>query len=169
MKRFVFFFLIIIVGSFGWRILRPQPVTQAPPQTRIIETWETPTPVVSSDIHKDLTDLTNSYRTQPLVEDTKLDASAQAKCEYMQEKKYWAHDEPSGRTWASFIPQPYFRAGENLARNFRTNQQMFVGWMNSPTHRANIVEPQFDHVGFGICDGPEGHLVVQYFTDTDLK
>jgi uncharacterized protein YkwD len=41
-------------------------------------------------------------------------------------------------------------AGENIAYGYRTTREVMVGWMNSDGHRANILKPEYTHVGLGI-------------------
>lgn len=53
--------------------------------------------------------------------------------------------------------------GENLARIPGTSvaRRAVDGWLGSPPHRRNLLDPGFTHVGFGVADGPGGHYVVQ--------
>lgn len=96
-----------------------------------------------------------------------LDSSASAKCIDMQQKNYWSHNSPDGKTPWTFIntfTPIYYKAGENLAYGYKTNEAVTAGWMNSPSHRANILDPVFKNVGFGICDFRGTKLVVQHFS-----
>jgi hypothetical protein len=75
----------------------------------------------------------------------------------MIDNDYWAHIAPDGTTPWSFIDDAgyvYIKAGENLAYGFATSSGTVDGWMNSPGHRANILDEEFEEVGFGILDGP---------------
>ena len=47
----------------------------------------------------------------------------------------------------------YLYAGENLAMNFQTSEGMVNAWMNSPLHRANILNPDYNEMGLGIVKG----------------
>lgn len=102
---------------------------------------------------------TNQQRSQvglpKLSENSKLDQSAQAKAEDMIKRNYWAHVSPDGtQPWQYFSNAGYnYRsAGENLAYGFLTAGQTVDAWMNSPTHRANLLGNYRD-VGFGIASG----------------
>jgi len=57
---------------------------------------------------------------------------------------------------------PYSVAGENLARTASsdpaTAARLNDALMNSPTHRANILEPSFSLLAVGSADGPDGRL-----------
>ncbi|HET8690260.1 MAG TPA: CAP domain-containing protein [Candidatus Saccharimonadales bacterium] len=90
-----------------------------------------------------------------LSENNKLDNSAQAKAEDMIKHNYWSHVGPDGtQPWQYFSKAGYsYRsAGENLAYGFLTPGQTVEAWMNSPTHRANLLGNYRD-VGFGIASG----------------
>ena len=117
---------------------------------------------------------TNARRTEarlsPLKKNSKLAAAAQAKAADMFNKNYWAHFGPSGETPWNFILDAgydYEFAGENLAKNFMTSDGVVGAWMNSPTHRANIVNKNYTEVGFAVVDGTlngeDTTLVVQMF------
>lgn len=115
---------------------------------------------------------TNKQRTNAglpeLTLDTRLNTSASNKCKHHAERDYWAHDDPnSSVTWESFLIEiTYVSAGENHARGYYTAKQVMTGWMGSPEHRANLLNPNFDAVGFGVCDAPSSkRLVVQHFAD----
>jgi len=55
--------------------------------------------------------------------------------------------------------------GENLARipGASVARRAVDGWLASPPHRRNLLDPGFTHVGFGVADGPGGRYVVQLF------
>jgi hypothetical protein len=84
--------------------------------------------------------------------------------------QYWAHYGPNKESPWQFILQSgytYAYAGENLAKGFSDSQSVHDAWMASPTHRANIMDPQFQEVGIatvkGNLLGAEVFLVVQMF------
>jgi uncharacterized protein YkwD len=107
------------------------------------------------------------------MEDGRLDASATAKCQDMVAKNYWAHNDPTGRTPWHFITDQninWHTAGENLEFGYgRSSDMVVVAWMNSPEHKANILNPTFTTVGYAICPDPNlasfgaGDVVVQHF------
>ena len=61
----------------------------------------------------------------------------------------------------------YQYAGENLAINFTSSEGVQEGWMASPSHRANIVNPRYSEIGIGVLtgqfEGYESTIVVQMF------
>jgi hypothetical protein len=84
-----------------------------------------------------------------------LSRAAQAKAEDMVHKNYWSHTTPDGQEPWIFINQTgyqYQAAGENLAYGFISSDAAVIGWMNSPGHRANILNGEYQEVGFGIAN-----------------
>ena len=49
----------------------------------------------------------------------------------------------------------YRYAGEYIAAGQRTPPETMDGWMNSPGHKANILKPEFTHIGVGYLTGGE--------------
>lgn len=87
-----------------------------------------------------------------------LDVAAQAKADDMAKRNYWSHNTPDGNTPWVFIQQAgyhYQKAGENLAYGFATTSDTITGWMNSPHHRENLLDPAFQDVGFGFANVPD--------------
>lgn len=87
--------------------------------------------------------------------DSQLNAAAQAKANDMVSRGYWAHVTPDGKQPWWFITNAgyqYLSAGENLAYGFMTSDATITGWMNSPSHRTNLLNGTFTEVGFGIAD-----------------
>jgi uncharacterized membrane protein required for colicin V production len=79
---------------------------------------------------------------------------------------YFSHFSPEGKTSADRIKAariPYQIAGENLALG-QTLSICHNGLMNSPGHRANILEKRYGRLGIGILDGGRrGLMVTQNF------
>lgn len=124
--------------------------------------------------------LTNKEREKnnllPLVYSEKLAQAANRKANDMFEKNYWAHYAPDGKTPWDFILSTgyqYEYAGENLAKNFLFSQAVVETWMNSRTHRENILRGEYIEVGFaivnGVLNGEETTLVVQMFGKPTTK
>ena len=125
--------------------------------------------------------LTNERRIQaglaPLSINPTLSAAAQAKGVDMINRDYWAHVAPDGtQPWKFFLDFGYrYRyAGENLARDFSNPSSAVDAWMNSPTHRDNLLSPNYKEIGIGVVEGDmagvDTTVIVQFFgtqyTDT---
>jgi len=117
---------------------------------------------------------TNKQRQQYGLPDLKyndqLSQAAGAKAEDMFAHQYWSHTSPSGLEPWDFIKTAdysYRVAGENLARDFSTTSEMVQAWMDSPTHRANMLHKQYQEIGVAVTNGTlqgiETTLVVQMF------
>lgn len=88
---------------------------------------------------------------------SKLNSAAQAKANDMVARDYWSHTTPDGQEPWVFIDNAgysYTKAGENLAYGFSTSSNTVSGWMNSPSHKANMLDSAFTEVGFGFANSP---------------
>lgn len=106
----------------------------------------------------------------PLVLNQQLSEAAAGKAADMFGNDYWAHVSPKGKTPWDFIVGAGYRysvAGENLAKNFQDSSGVVNAWMNSPTHRENLLKSNYKEVGFAVVNGrlqgEETTLVVQMF------
>lgn len=104
--------------------------------------------------------LTNAERTRaglrPFAPDTHLTGGAQAHCGDMIARDFYAHTSPDGREpWdrARAAGSAHRAIGENIACGQRAPAEVVQGWMNSPGHRANILKPDFTHLGVGFAGG----------------
>lgn len=121
-----------------------------------------------------LVSLTNEDRIQngvgELEEDEALSRIAQQKAEDMATRGYFSHTTPEGHEpwwWLDQAGYKYKHAGENLAVNFSDSEEVEKAWMDSPTHRANIVKPVYTKIGIGVArgtyEGERAIFVVQFF------
>jgi len=107
-----------------------------------------------------LVDLTNNARVSnqrlALTRNTTLDQAAQLKAEDMARLGYFAHTSPQGITpwhWFDQAGYSFTYAGENLAINFSESVDVENAWLNSPSHKANILSSQFTEIGIATIDG----------------
>ena len=118
--------------------------------------------------------LTNEKRAQnglaPVTENGTLNSAALAKGNDMLAKGYWAHFAPDGTSpWSFFVKfgYKYKYAGENLARDFSNASSAVDAWMNSPTHRENILNGNYREIGIGVVEGnlsgADTTIIVQFF------
>ncbi len=118
--------------------------------------------------------LTNQARRDAGIEELEvsvvLSKAAQAKARDMLNKQYFAHVSPDGLTpwsWIKGAGYVYSHAGENLAIDFVEAEGVQAGWMASPTHRANVLDPRYQELGVAVLQGEfSGHetfVVVQMF------
>lgn len=114
-------------------------------------------PTYSADT---LISLTNSARSQnglgALLGNQNLSSAAFAKAQDILAKGYFAHNSPDGKTPWDFINESgyvYTYAGENLAIGYTDASELFTAWMNSPTHRENILNTNYREIGVAVVEG----------------
>ncbi|MFH2118524.1 MAG: CAP domain-containing protein [Candidatus Paceibacterota bacterium] len=123
---------------------------------------------------EDVLTQTNQQRADQGLSNLKINAklsqAALAKGQDMFADQYWSHTSPDGVEPWDFVKQSgyeYKAAGENLARDFMNTNEMIGAWMESPTHRANIMNQKFEEIGIAVINGSlqgfETTLVVQMF------
>jgi len=87
---------------------------------------------------------------------TLLNQAAQGHTDDMLARAYYAHESPEGTTPHERITATGYSAqlsAENIAKGQFSVEQVMDDWMNSPSHRANILEPDFEEIGFGLSFG----------------
>lgn len=107
-----------------------------------------------------LLEATNNARAKeglkPLKLNDSLDASAQSKANDMRQRDYWSHTSPDGQKPSDFISgYEYSKTAENLAYGFNSSKATVNGWMNSTSHRANVLDQNIQDIGFGIVNVPD--------------
>lgn len=113
-----------------------------------------------------------SERKADLKDNQALTAAAQAKADDMVARDYWSHTTPDGKQPWSFVDETGYKyqiVGENLAYGFSSSDEVIRGWLNSPSHRDNLLSNDYTDVGFGVADskdfngsGPETVVVAMY-------
>ncbi|MGM9924965.1 MAG: S-layer homology domain-containing protein [Bacillus sp. (in: firmicutes)] len=109
-----------------------------------------------SDFERQVLELTNAERKknglEPFKLDTELSKVARLKSKDMNDKKYFSHTSPTYGSPFQMMQKfgiTYRTAGENIAQGYGTPAAVVKGWMNSPGHRANILNANFTHIGIG--------------------
>jgi len=134
----------------GKEILSPPPLNIGGSQTPVV--------LLQSKIITE----TNLQRQQngnlpSLVENAKLDEAASAKANDMFLNQYFEHVSPSGVDPGKLVQGygfDYIVAGENLILgNFSSEKEVVQDWMNSPGHRANILNNRYTEIGVAIIKG----------------
>ncbi|MBP9758939.1 hypothetical protein KBD45_04525 [Candidatus Dojkabacteria bacterium] len=104
--------------------------------------------------------LHNKERTQVGLNTLDLNSllitSASNKAKAMLDSDCWDHYCPPGVSPWTFFNQAgyqYIHAGENLGEGFSDNNSLMRAWMNSPTHRANVIKPEYRELGLGFASG----------------
>lgn len=111
------------------------------------------------------------YGLSPFKESSKLDASAELKVKDMFSQQYFNHTAPDGKGVKDLVEKvgyQFITIGENLALgNFKNDEALIQAWMDSPGHRANILNPNYQNIGVAVLKGTfQGEttwLAVQHF------
>jgi len=102
-----------------------------------------------------------------LLEDPALTQLAIIKAQDMVKRNYFEHKSPYyGNPWdmATVFDYEYSSFGENIARNFVSPKDVVYAWMQSETHRENILKKNYTVIGIGINKNATGNYVwVQQF------
>ena len=110
-----------------------------------------------------LTCLTNNARVfhglKPVVDNQALLAAAAAKDQDMAKCGY-GHTACGQQFQHEILAKGYTGQcyGENIAMGQRSPHDVFVAWMNSPGHRANILNASYRDLGVAEAAGPQGPL-----------
>ncbi len=123
-----------------------------------------------------LVDLANEDRAEnqlaTLTLNPTLAAAAKLKAQDMAANQYFAHTSPvdPNKTpwyWFNVAGYAFQAAGENLAIDFTDSRAVNRAWMESPGHRANILNTKFSEIGIaierGVYEGRDTTYVVQLF------
>jgi len=107
------------------------------------------------DILTDLNQERMAFNVKPLIFDARLNQAAFLKADNMFSQNYFDHFHQGITPWDFIIHSGYnYRyAGENLAINYTDADEVTVAWMNSATHRKNMLNENFDHAGITIQSG----------------
>ena len=82
-----------------------------------------------------------------------LQNAAKQKTADMVNSNYFSHISPSNKKWSDFIKNEgysYIYAGENLAKDYSNSSEIISAWIESPTHKENILNPDFVDTGIAV-------------------
>lgn len=157
-----------------------KPATPTPTATPIPTATPTPaapTPEMSvEEMASEVVRLTNIERVKaglsPLQHHAGLQRAAMVRAEEITRK--FSHTRPDGTDSSTALYENGVSCscGENIAAGQKTPEAVVRAWMNSPGHKAAILDPDATHIGVGVCKSPiTGQwLWVQDFSyNPDLK
>lgn len=126
--------------------------------------------IQSSSAASEVVRLTNSARSQngyaALVEDGALSEAAAVRVREIA--RSFSHTRPSGASFSSSLSESgvsYLRAGENIASGQKSASEVVNAWMNSPGHRANILNSSYSRIGSASVNIDGTLYWVQLFAD----
>jgi uncharacterized protein YkwD len=111
---------------------------------------------VTNNFIQEVLDLTNAERAKEglsaLQLNPNLNLAAQNHSEDMALRDYFSHTGVNGSSSgdrATTAGYQFSSLGENIAAGYITPQEVVLGWMNSPGHRANIMNGNYREMGLG--------------------
>lgn len=143
---------------------RPGASSAAPPPA------PKPAPPAPGTEAQQVTVLVNAERAkegcEPVRANGLLNDAAQGHSADMSARDYFSHTSPEGTDPGDRITAAGYRwstYGENIAKGQRTPADVMRAWMNSPGHRANILNCSFKEIGVGRVDSAGGPVWTQNF------
>ncbi|MGC9527117.1 MAG: CAP domain-containing protein [Limnospira sp.] len=101
-------------------------------------------------------ELTNNFRAQnglsPLEFDAQLAVAAQTHTENMAFQDFFSHTGADGSDVGDRVTNTGYNfstAGENIGAGYQTPEAVVQGWIDSPGHRENMLNPNFQEIGVG--------------------
>ncbi len=164
----LFFVIFILMESISLATFQNARVEELDKEERIqemiIQTVEL------SQEEQEVLELVNQYRKQNGLEVlkplAKLQQTAKLKAKDLVENEYFSHSSEQLGTPFEMLKAnqvDYDIAGENLAGNM-TSKKAVESWINSKTHRENILEERFNYTGVCVIESPVyGKIFVQLF------
>jgi uncharacterized protein YkwD len=108
------------------------------------------------DFVRQVVDLTNQFRAKnglaPLTLNSKLNAAAQVHSKNMAVQDFFGHQGMDGSSEGDRVSQEGYNwrnLAENIAAGRKTPKQVVEGWIKSPGHRLNILNPKVKDIGVG--------------------
>ena len=121
---------------------------------------------VLNETEKEIWEIVNKERAKygiaPLKLATDLSFVARTKSQDMNDRDYFDHISPTYGDPFEMMTDfglNYSAAGENIAAGYVDAADVMEGWMNSPGHRSNILNPDFKEIGVGVYS----HYYTQMF------
>jgi uncharacterized protein YkwD len=109
---------------------------------------------------------------EPLLPGEPLNKAARLHARNMARRGFFDHTDPQGRNVDDRVAifdhaHRFTFIGENIAAGYSSATSACQGWINSPGHRGNILNPDYTHIGGGFATGgPYGRYYVQVFAAT---
>ncbi|MFI1531624.1 sigma-70 family RNA polymerase sigma factor [Streptomyces griseus] len=148
---------------------KPKTSTPAPPAPTTAPAPD-PDPPAPAGTAGQVTDLVNAERAKegcgPVTVNDQLNTAAQRHSADMEANDYFSHTSQDGRDPGDRITAAGYRwstYGENIAKGQQTPADVMRSWMDSPGHRANILNCSFKEIGVGKQNSGGGPVWTQVF------
>lgn len=164
----LFFVIFILMGSISLATFQNLKIEESQKENRIQEMLSQTVYLTKEE--QETLNLINEYRIKNGLEELKplasLNKTAQEKAKDLVNNEYFSHYSKNLGTPFEMLKSnniEYEIAGENLAGN-SSPQKAVEAWINSKTHRENILEKKFNYTGICVIESPVyGKMFVQLF------
>ena len=154
---------IIVKGETPVQPEPPTPPVQPQPEPE--PKPEPPQATTCSTFAEEVLKLVNEARAKnnlsALALDSNLCAAAEVRAKEVLTR--FSHTRPNGTSCFTVLRDfeiNYRVCGENIAKGYNNAQSVFNAWMNSSSHRANIMNPNYTHMGVGRSGNGWGQLFI---------
>lgn len=144
-------------GIKNYNLIYPGDVIFIPAKNYQAEAYE-------KEVIRLVNEIRKAHNLPSLSHDWQLSRVARYKSVDMQGLGYFSHTSPTYGSPFNMMKSfgiSYNSAGENIARGYLTPESVVNGWMNSPGHKANILNSSYTHIGVGYVE--EGNYWTQMF------
>lgn len=119
-----------------------------------------PQPITVDALYLAVNDVRRENGLPQFSQNYELNKSSKLKCDDMVASNYYGHTNPAtnkaGNTYIQDVGQRGNWVNENLNRGvFSDSRNVIDNWLQSPPHKAAILDPKFDEVGFAVCIVPQ--------------
>ena len=162
-----YIFISVFIVAFGAAHLYR--ISQADsPQSSTVATSQTK--VTTDELYVSTNEVRKENGLPQFIRDTKLDDTAQKKCNDMVTNNYYEHKNPTtnvlGTQYMADVFQYHNGISENLNKGiFSSSEAVVSSWMNSEPHMKAILNNSYTHIGFATCinkNQPHELIVVQH-------
>lgn len=130
----------------------------------------------NATMEKEIVTLVNKERKKRGISSLKVDTSLKEYTHFrsndMAMVNYFGHSSPKYGRWANFLYTGEYKfsfAGENLAAGYMTAKDFVQGWMDSPGHKANMLNPRFEKISVTVVKGTKNSDYPTYATQWFAK
>ena len=169
-NRLLVAFALFLVVYGGWVVVYN--VSGSAEQDRVKQAEIariTADPLSTASVLNQINDQRTKVSVARLTSNPDLVRSAEQKCTSMATENYYDHKRPSdgkkGADWIRENTKNWKVANENLTKgDLKASFQAVDSWLNSPVHKATMLDPKYTDTGLAICTAQDGQqMVVQHF------
>jgi uncharacterized YkwD family protein/spore coat assembly protein SafA len=132
----------------NYNLIYPGQVINIPTSSSTVTNFE-------GEVVRLINEIRVSNGLKPLTDDWQLSRVARYKSQDMKDIGYFSHTSPTYGSPFEMMKSfgiTYKTAGENIAKGYSTPKAVVDAWMNSPGHRANILNASYTHIGVGYVE-----------------